>query len=169
MFQTIRGRDTVRLFDSLISPSGLITGVRISVLGPRATLIALFNIIFLGQLLSIHYGPVMKNNNNNNPPCGKRRPAYKGNGGIAITIDAIDATFNLLLSAGKASQSDYDTKVATNHALLAGMISTGEGAFFSYSPRRTLHHASSNAAYSEGRRRLLRRTGTTIRRRVPGG
>lgn len=58
----------------------------------------------------------------------------EGKGGITITIDAINAARHVLLSAGKASQSDMARKclawsnAATNHALPAGMISTSEGA-----------------------------------------
>ena len=60
--------------------------------------------------------------------------AAEGKGGITITIDAINSARNVMLSAGKASQSDMARKclawsnAATNHNLPAGMISTGEGA-----------------------------------------
>ena len=58
----------------------------------------------------------------------------EGKGGITITIDAINSARNVILSAGKASQSDMARKslswsnAASNHALPAGMISTSEGA-----------------------------------------
>mmetsp|Transcript_13153 Transcript_13153/g.23843 ORF Transcript_13153/g.23843 Transcript_13153/m.23843 type:complete len:288 (-) Transcript_13153:259-1122(-) len=60
--------------------------------------------------------------------------AAEGKGGITITIDAINAARNVLLSAGKASQSDMARKclawsnAAANRALPSGMISTSEGA-----------------------------------------
>lgn len=55
-------------------------------------------------------------------------------GGITITIDAINSARNVILSAGKASQSEMARKslswsnAASNHAMPAGMISTSEGA-----------------------------------------
>jgi 6-phosphogluconolactonase len=58
----------------------------------------------------------------------------EGKGGITITIDAINSARNVIISAGKASQSDMARKslswsnAANNHALPAGMISTSEGA-----------------------------------------
>lgn len=58
----------------------------------------------------------------------------EGKGGITISIDAINSARNVLLSAGKATQSDMARKclgwsnAATNHALPAGMISVSEGA-----------------------------------------
>jgi 6-phosphogluconolactonase len=58
----------------------------------------------------------------------------EGKGGITITIDAINSARNVIISAGKASQSDMARKslswsnASTNHALPAGMISTQEGA-----------------------------------------
>jgi 6-phosphogluconolactonase len=58
----------------------------------------------------------------------------EGKGGITITIDAINSARNVIVSAGKASQSDMARKslswsnARTNHALPAGMISTTEGA-----------------------------------------
>mmetsp|Transcript_23432 Transcript_23432/g.67523 ORF Transcript_23432/g.67523 Transcript_23432/m.67523 type:complete len:127 (-) Transcript_23432:240-620(-) len=60
--------------------------------------------------------------------------AAEGKGGITISIDTINAARNVILSAGKASQSDMARKclawsnAATNHNLPAGMISTSEGA-----------------------------------------
>jgi len=58
----------------------------------------------------------------------------EGKGGITITIDAINSSRNVILSASKASQSNMARKclswsnAASNHALPAGMISTSEGA-----------------------------------------
>eukprot|EP00547_Thalassionema_nitzschioides_P005982 CAMPEP_0194205740 /NCGR_PEP_ID=MMETSP0156-20130528/4958_1 /TAXON_ID=33649 /ORGANISM="Thalassionema nitzschioides, Strain L26-B" /LENGTH=274 /DNA_ID=CAMNT_0038932099 /DNA_START=83 /DNA_END=907 /DNA_ORIENTATION=- len=60
--------------------------------------------------------------------------AAEGKGGITISIDALNAARNVLLSAGKVSQSDMARKclawsnAATNHNLPAGMISTSLGA-----------------------------------------
>ena len=58
----------------------------------------------------------------------------EGKGGITITIDAINSAKNVILSAGKATQSDMARKclgwsnAAVNTAMPAGMISTSEGA-----------------------------------------
>lgn len=58
----------------------------------------------------------------------------EGKGGITITIDAINSARNVIVSAGKATQSDMARKclgwsnAAVNTAMPAGMISTSEGA-----------------------------------------
>ena len=58
----------------------------------------------------------------------------EGKGGITLSIDTINSARNVLISAGKASQSDMCRKCLgwsnadTNHMLPAGMISANEGA-----------------------------------------
>ena len=58
----------------------------------------------------------------------------EGKGGVTLTIDALNSARNVIISAGKATQSDMVRKclgwsnAATNHALPAGMVSTNEGA-----------------------------------------
>lgn len=60
--------------------------------------------------------------------------AAEGKGGVTITIDAINAARNVILSAGKATQSDMARKclgwsnAAVNTNMPAGMISASEGA-----------------------------------------
>lgn len=68
------------------------------------------------------------------PGCDRVYLPGEGKGGITLSIDAINAAQNVLISAGKAAQSDMVRKslgwsnAATNHALPAGMISTSGGA-----------------------------------------